>query len=99
MNSLDSVSNRRHCTSFAGTWLSGAQTIGWTQRRRLMAALRMAHRVLGVNRNKLGLGALGFGGRARTTLLSSASPAGFLGGFGAILALGVAAPAQAVDFH
>jgi len=49
----------RDPVSFAGNWLRGPGGKG--ARRRLFAVLRLAHRSLGMNRRKLGLGALGAG--------------------------------------
>ena len=49
----------RDTVAFAGNWLGGAGGKG--ARRRLFAVLRLAHRSLGMNRRKLGLGALGAG--------------------------------------
>ncbi len=52
----------RPYTHFADGWLPGAAGMHWTTRRRIMAVLRMAYRVLGLKRDRLGLGALGAGG-------------------------------------
>ena len=89
-----SNAHSRH-SNFGGNWINGPHGAGWTQRRRLMAVLRRAHRVLGVDRKELGVGSLGFGGGARSALLSSASPAGMIGGLAAIVALGLPSAAQA----
>ncbi len=50
MVSIASASNGDRHTGFARNWIGGASEGSWTQRRRLMAVLRRAHRVLGVNR-------------------------------------------------
>ena len=52
-------SQNNHRTDFAANWVVGAQGASWSQRRRLMAVLRRTHRVLGLKRDKLGLGGLG----------------------------------------
>jgi autotransporter adhesin len=52
--------NRRNL--FVGNWLGGNGSLTRARRRRLMAILRMAHRVLGIRRKRLGLGALEMGG-------------------------------------
>ena len=59
--------NRSRRDSFVANWVGGAQLSG-TQRRRLMAALRIAHRVLGIKRDKLGLGTLGGAGSGTRAL-------------------------------
>src|SRR3954468_23312178 len=57
MSGYESQNVRR--TRFAANWVVGADGASWTQRRRLMAVLRRAHRVLGLKRDQLGLGGLG----------------------------------------
>src|SRR3954468_23761334 len=79
-------------TRFAANWVVGAEGASWSQRRRLMAVLRRAHRVLGIDHKDMGVGSLGFGGGARSVLLASASPASVIGGLAAIAALGLPAP-------
>ncbi|WP_081159215.1 YadA-like family protein [Ensifer aridi] len=66
---------RRGLTCFARNWILGADRSGRSIRRRLMAVLRMAHLALGVKRNRMGLGALGFG-NASCAARSSGTPAG-----------------------
>ncbi|WNJ93558.1 YadA-like family protein [Bosea sp. 685] len=66
---------------FTGNWVSGGGE-SRSLRRRLMAVLRMAHRVLGVSRKGLGLGSLGVGGALAVPLVA-------LGGIGWV------SPAQA----
>ncbi|HYC94321.1 MAG TPA: YadA-like family protein [Sphingomicrobium sp.] len=84
-----------HQTGFTGNWFAGAGEGSWSQRRRLMALLRRAHRVLGVNRKDLGVGSLGLGG-PRSALLASASPASMIGGLAVLAAIGlVPGPASA----
>ncbi|MDW6025961.1 YadA-like family protein [Mesorhizobium sp. BAC0120] len=76
---------QRRPARFAGNWVFGAAD-SRPLRRRLMAALRMAHRSLGMKRDRLGLGALGASGVAR------------LGGLIAIGSLGLfTSPAGAND--
>ena len=53
--------DRRHAVGFAGNWVAGAQHGSRALRRRLLAVLRRAHRVLGLKRDRLGLGTLGVG--------------------------------------
>ncbi|WP_032907968.1 hypothetical protein, partial [Mesorhizobium sp. LNHC252B00] len=60
--------------NFAGHWIAGAGHGSRSTRRRLMAVLRMAHRVLGLGRKNMGLGTLGVGGSVRS--------AGAIGGVG-----------------
>jgi len=56
----NSTSQKALRTGFAENWIRANGT-SWSQRRRLMAVLRRAHRVLGVKRDRLGLGPLGGG--------------------------------------
>ena len=91
MLGFDSASQRERGARFAGNWIFGAGSSS-SQRRRLMSVLRMAHRVLGFDRKNLGIGSLGFGGRARPALLSSTSSAGVIGGLAVIAALSSATP-------
>ncbi len=77
---------------FAGNWIPGAVDTP-SQRRRLMAVLRMAHRVLGVRRKGLGLGTLG--GGSGSVAVSSASSTGVIGSLAVIIAFGSIAPAHA----
>lgn len=58
-----------------------------SRRRRLMAILRLAHRVLGVQRKSLGLGMLGVAGNLRSTTA--------IGALTMIIALGVSGAAHA----
>ncbi|HKU93992.1 MAG TPA: hypothetical protein VJR58_01895, partial [Vineibacter sp.] len=51
--------NKRPVGGFAGNWVAGAEHGSRSLRRRLMAVLRRAHRVLGMKRDQLGLGTLG----------------------------------------
>ncbi|WP_352803218.1 hypothetical protein [Mesorhizobium sp. M0292] len=81
-------------SSFVGNWIAGAAD-SRSVRRRLMAVLRMAHRVLGFGRKNMGLGTLGSGTSVRSALACGVSPASMLGGLAAIAALGLATPAQA----
>src|SRR4051812_4590805 len=93
MSGYESQNVRR--TRFAANWVVGAEGASWSQRRRLMAVLRRAHRVLGVDHKDMGVGSLGFGGGVRSVLPASASPASVIGGLAAIAALGLPAPAHA----
>ncbi|MDX8499363.1 YadA-like family protein [Mesorhizobium sp. VK4C] len=70
MNFRQGRTIRLGAARFAGNWVSGAAD-SRSLRRRLMAALRNAHRVLGVKRNRLGLGMLG-GGASLACLVSAA---------------------------
>ncbi|MER9258134.1 YadA-like family protein [Mesorhizobium sp. M0619] len=81
-------------SSFVGNWIAGAAD-SRSVRRRLMAVLRMAHRVLGFGRKNMGLGTLGSGTSVRSALACGVSPASMLGGLAALAALGLATPAQA----
>ena len=68
MIEAETASNARSRRSnFGGNWINGLDGAGWSQRRRLMAVLRRAHRVLGLKRDRLGLGSLG-GGMAGAVL-------------------------------
>jgi len=95
MLEVQPVSQKVGHTGFVGSWIPGADGGSRSQRRRLMAVLRMAHRVLGIDRKDLGVGSLGFGGGTRSVLLASASSRGIIGGLVAVAALGAAAPAHA----
>jgi len=53
---------QRRAGHFAGNWIAGGDIGSRSVRRRLMAVLRMAHRVLGMRRKGHGLGMLGNGG-------------------------------------
>ncbi|MGX7874716.1 hypothetical protein ACVDG5_019890 [Mesorhizobium sp. ORM6] len=53
---------QRRAAHFAGQWIAGADLGSRSVRRRLMAVLRMAHRVLGMRRKGHGLGMLSNGG-------------------------------------
>ena len=64
MGNIETASNGRRNAELAQNWTPGANGMGWSQRRRLMAVLRRAHRVLGMKRDTLGLGALGGGSHA-----------------------------------
>src|SRR3954469_16423726 len=89
-------SQNNHRTRFAANWVVGAEGASWSQRRRLMAVLRRAHRVLGVDHKDMGVGSLGFGGGVRSVLLASASPASVIGGVvGALFAVGLVTPQAA----
>ncbi|TIV25778.1 MAG: hypothetical protein E5V90_25835, partial [Mesorhizobium sp.] len=58
----------RTTSRFAGNWVSGAID-SRALRRRLMAALRSAYRVLGMRRRRgMGLGTLGVGGALAVAL-------------------------------
>ncbi|WP_085032502.1 YadA-like family protein [Ensifer aridi] len=72
---MQGTAARRGLTCFARNWILGADRSGRSIRRRLMAVLRMAHLALGVKRNRMGLGALGFG-KASCAPRSSGTPAG-----------------------
>lgn len=62
---------RRRSVCLAGNWINGENEGGRSLRRRLMAVLRMAHRVLGVRRDRLGCGILGFGGSLACVALAA----------------------------
>ncbi len=66
---------RRHSSHFASNWVAGADQPSKSLRRRLMAALRLAHRALGMKRDRLGLGALGTGGAVGGATLAVAGTA------------------------
>ena len=51
-------------SQFASNWLVGCGPVTRATRRRLLAVLRLAHSVLGMDRKRLGLGGLGAGGVA-----------------------------------
>ena len=57
---IDAKPRNKFGVEFAGNWIS-AETYTRSLRRRLMAILRMAYRVLGMRRKGLGLGTLGIG--------------------------------------
>ena len=59
---------------FAGNWVTGGDG-SRSQRRRLMATLRLAHSVLGMGRKRLGLGTLGVGGLVAVVTFGLAAPA------------------------
>ncbi|RUW23881.1 calcium-binding protein, partial [Mesorhizobium sp. M1A.F.Ca.IN.020.06.1.1] len=63
MNLGQARNTRRASARFAGNWVPGAAD-SRSLRRRLMAALRNAHRVLGLKRDRLGHGMLSAGGAA-----------------------------------
>src|SRR5271170_3889826 len=54
----------RHAGGFAANWLAGNGIATRATRRRVLAILRMAHRALGMDRKRLGLGSLGAAGVA-----------------------------------
>ena len=101
MNFRQGRTIRRGSGSFTGNWVSGAAETR-SLRRRLMAALRSAHRVLGMRRKNMGLGTLGVGGVVATlgafaiavaaTSTASATPVqlggGTVGGAGEQVAIG-----------
>jgi hypothetical protein len=82
MNFRQGRTTRRGSERFSANWVSGDSR---SLRRRLMAALRNAHRVLGMRRKGLGLGTLGAG-----NILAAA--------LGAIAFAGIATPASAQVF-
>nr|WP_085034458.1 YadA-like family protein [Ensifer aridi] len=97
---MQGITARRGLTCFAGNWILGAEKSGRSLRRRLMAVLRMAHLALGVKRNRMGLGALGFG-NASCAARSSGTPVAPAGkkGLCAGVALLVLSALHAVPAH
>ncbi|WFU86425.1 YadA-like family protein [Rhizobium sp. CC1099] len=62
MTSIQGTIVQRRPGHFAESWWSGAHKGSRSLRRRLMMALRLAHRALGPRRDRLGCGMLGIGG-------------------------------------
>ncbi len=60
-----SSNDRSGSNGFTNSWIPGAGNTP-SVRRRLFAILRMAHRSMGMSRKRLGIGALGFGGKVRS---------------------------------
>ena len=58
-HATDRTDARAKSRGFTSNWLRGE--VSRAGRRRLMAVLRLAHGVLGLNRSRLGLGGLGAG--------------------------------------
>ncbi len=58
----------RRRVGFVRNWVARGDADSRSLRRRLLAVLRSAHRILGAKRDRLGLGSLGVGGAAGALL-------------------------------
>ncbi|WEX75349.1 YadA-like family protein [Sinorhizobium numidicum] len=109
MTSIQGTIAQREPARFAASCSSGAHKGNRSLRRRLMMALRLAHRVLGPRRDRLGCGMLGIGGSlagvasaAAMLVIATPAQAQYAAGGGTATASGsiaIGAPATASQLN